>query len=119
MPACSPRYVSGLYAIKIGNFSENKQIFKSERHEHLQFLNTIWHGSCTDCQQGLLAAFQFHSCSFVSLLCPPPLFSAWTCVCFANYKTLRKFSRFAFLRLDKFENNFWIVLKAASAPETS
>jgi len=24
-----------------------------------------------------------------------------------------------FVRLDKFENNFWIVLKAASAPETS
>jgi len=43
------------YAIKTGKVSENIQNFKSERHEllfheHLQFSNTILHGSCTDCQ---------------------------------------------------------------------
>jgi len=59
------------YAIEIGNFSEITQIFKSERHEHLQFSNTIRHGSCTDCQQRLLAAFQVSSCSFVPLQCLP------------------------------------------------
>jgi len=47
--------------------SENGQIFKSARHEHLQFSKTIRHGSCTDWQQRLLAAFQVSSCSFVSL----------------------------------------------------
>jgi len=56
-------------AMEIGNVSENKQIFKSERHElllhaHLQFLTTIWHGLCTDWQQRLLAAFRFFSCTF-------------------------------------------------------
>jgi len=46
-------------------------VFKTERHEllfheHLQFSNTIGlpHGSCTDCQQGLLAVSQVSSCSF-------------------------------------------------------
>ena len=62
------------YAMKIGKFSENKQIFKSERHEYLQFSKTIRHGSCTDWQQRLLAAFQVSSCSFVSLQCLPHAF---------------------------------------------
>ena len=62
------------YATKIGEFSESKPIFKSERHEHLQFSNTIRHGSCTECQQRLLAAFQVSSCSFASLLCLPHAF---------------------------------------------
>jgi len=62
------------YAMKIGKFSESKQIFNSERHEHLQFSKTIRHGSCTDCQQRLLAAFQVSSCSFVSLPCLPHAF---------------------------------------------
>jgi len=51
--------------------SENKQIFNSESHEHLQFSKTIRHGSCTDCQRRLLAAFQVSSGSFVSLPCLP------------------------------------------------
>ena len=46
------------YAIKIEKFSESKPIFKSERHEHLQFSNTIRHGSCTECQQRLLAQWR-------------------------------------------------------------
>ena len=62
------------HAMKIGKFSESKQIFKSERHEHLQFSKTIRHGSCTDWQQRLLAAFQVSSCSFVSLPCLPHAF---------------------------------------------
>jgi len=62
------------HAMKIGKFSESKQIFKSERHEHLQFSKTIRHGSCTDCQQRLLAAFQVSSCSFVTLPCLPHAF---------------------------------------------
>jgi len=62
------------FAMKIGKFSESKQIFNSERHEHLQFSKTIRHGSCTECQQRLLAAFQVYSCSFVSLLCLPHAF---------------------------------------------
>jgi len=64
---------------KIGKFSEKKQIFKSEGHEllfheHLQFSNTIRHGSCTDYQHRLLATFQVSSCRFVSLLCLPHTF---------------------------------------------
>jgi len=62
------------YAIKIGKVSESKPIFKPERHEHLQFSNTIRHGSCTEGQQRFLAAFQVSSCSFVSLLCLPHAF---------------------------------------------
>ena len=62
------------YAMKIGKVSKSKQIFKSERHEHLQFSKTIRHGSCTDWQQRLLAAFQVSSCSFVSLPCLPHAF---------------------------------------------
>jgi len=81
------------YARKIGKFFENKQIFKSERHEllfheHLQFSNTIRHRSCTDCQQRLLTAFQVSSCSFCITSMPAPrVFSAWSCVCFSNNKT--------------------------------
>jgi len=85
------------YAIKIGKFTESKPIFKSKRHEHLQFSNTIRHGSCTEWQQRLLAAFQVSSCSFVSLLClPHTFFSAWTCVCFANNKSFRTFNKLLF-----------------------
>jgi len=68
------------YVIKMGQFSENKQIFKSERHEllfheHLQFSNTIRHGSCIDCQQRLLLRyFRFLRVVFVSLLCLPHAF---------------------------------------------
>jgi len=67
------------YAIKIAKVSENKQIFKSERHEllcheHLQFSKTIGlpQESCTDCQQRLLAAFQVSSCSFCVPSNPAP-----------------------------------------------
>jgi len=70
---CDPLYPSfrlWCHAIKIGKFSENKQIFKSERHEllfhkHLQFSNTIRHGSFTDCQQWLLAVFQVFLLKFL------------------------------------------------------
>ena len=72
---------------------------------------------CTDCQQSLLAAIQVPSCSFCATSMPTPrVFLAWTCVCFANNTF---FSTSCFLRLDMFENNFWIVPKAASAQETS
>ena len=74
MPPCPPSLRLWCYAMKIKTFSENKQIIKSERHEHLQFSNTISHGSCADCQQRLLAAFQVSSCSFVSLPCLPHTF---------------------------------------------
>ena len=74
---------------------ENKQIFKSERHElvfheHLQFSNTtgLPRGSCTDYLQRLLAEFQVSSCSFCVTSNPARRgFSAWTCVCFSNNKT--------------------------------
>jgi len=50
-------------------------------HEHLQFSNTIRHGSCTDRQQMLQAAFQASSCSFCVTSVPAPrVFSAWTCL---------------------------------------
>ena len=93
------------YAIKIGKFSENKQIFKSERyqllfHEHLQFSNTILglpHRACTDCQQRLLAAFQVSSCSFRVTSDPATrVFSSWTYVCFANNKTFPTFNKLLF-----------------------
>ena len=93
------------YAIKIGKFSENKQIFKSERHqllfyEHQQFSNTILglpHRACTDWQQRLLAAFQVSSCSFCVTSDPATrIFSAWTYVCFANNKTFPTFKKLLF-----------------------
>ena len=79
VPPCPPSLRLWWYAIKIGKFSENKQISMSERHEllfheHLQFSNKIQHGSCTGCQQRLLAAFQVSWRSFVSLLCLPNAF---------------------------------------------
>jgi len=66
---CPPSLRLWCYSLKSGTFSENKQIFKSERHElqfyeHLQFSNTTPHGSCTVCQHRLLATFQVSSCSF-------------------------------------------------------
>ena len=90
------------YAIKIGKFSENKQIFKSERpelpvHEHLQFSNTIRHGSCTDCQQKLLSRyFRFLRVVFVSLLCLPHAFFRCGPVCFANNKSFPTFNKLLF-----------------------
>jgi len=90
------------YAMKTRNFSENKQIFKSERHEllfheYLQFSNTIPHGSCTGCQQRLLAAFQVSSCSFCVTSNPAPhVFSVWICLCFANNKTFPTFNKLLF-----------------------
>ena len=92
------------YAMKIGKFSENKQILKFERHEllfheHLQFSNTtgLPHGSCTDCQQRLLAAFQVSSCSFCVTSNPAPrVLSAGTCVRFSNNKTFPTFNKWLF-----------------------
>jgi len=80
-------------------FSENEHIFKSERHElifheHLQFSNTIRQESCTDCQQRLPAVFQVFSCSFC--VTSMPVFSAWTCVCFANKKIFLTFNKLLF-----------------------
>ena len=66
--------VSGVMQWNRKKIPESKQIFKSERHEHLQFSKTIRNGSCTDCQQTLLAAFQVSSCSFMSLLWLPHAF---------------------------------------------
>ena len=65
------------YSIKIEKCFENKQIFKFERHEllfheHLQFSNTIRHGSCTDCQQRLPAVFHVSSCNFCVTSMPAP-----------------------------------------------
>ena len=107
MPPCPPSLRLWCYAMKIKTFSENKQIIKSERHEHLQFSNTISHGSCADCQQRLLAAFQVSSCSFVSLPCLPHAFLRRGPV-FVSFSDIQQVT---FLRLDKFENNFWIVLE--------
>jgi len=64
-------------AMKIGNFSENKQSFKSKRHghllhAHLQFSNTIRHGPCTDCQQRLLLVFRVFTCIFCVTFMPTP-----------------------------------------------
>ena len=91
--------------------SENGQIFKSARHEHLQFSKTIRHGSCTDWQQRLLAAFQVSSCSFVSLPCLPHAFLR--CGPVFVLLIIKHFghSTSNFLRLDTFEDNFWIVLE--------
>jgi len=69
------------YAIKIEKFSENKQIFKSERHallfhEHLQFSKKI--GYRMDLAQtantGYWRHFRFVRVVFVSLLCLPQAF---------------------------------------------
>ena len=105
------------YAMKIGRFFESKQIFKSERHEHLQVSNTIRHGSCTDWQPRLFAALQVSSCSFVSLLCLPHAFFRRGPVFVLRIIILFGHSTSCFLKLDKFEKNFWIVLKTASAPK--
>jgi len=122
---CTPSLRLWCYSIKIGKFSENKQIFKSERHEllfheHLQFSRTIRHGSCTDCQQRLLAAFHVSSDSFCVTSMPAPcvLFGVDLCLFFSILK-LSEIQQVRVLRFDKFENNFLIVLKAASAPEAS
>jgi len=53
----SPFGVDTRMCDKIGKFTENKQIFKSEHHillfyAHLQFSNKLRHGSCTECQPG-------------------------------------------------------------------
>jgi len=67
--------------------NENRKIFrkltiiKSERHEHLQFSKTIRHGSCTDCQQRLQAAFRFLRvvlCHFRA--CPTRFFGVDLCL---------------------------------------
>jgi len=127
-PLAPPSLYPGWCAIKIGNFSENEQIFKSERHEllfqeHLQFSNTIRHGSCTDCQQRLLAASQVFSCSFCVTARPAPhVLSAWTCVCFANDKTLPTFKKLLFkgkISLRTISELFWrqrLLQKRPSKP---
>jgi len=82
----APLIPSLLLRNKIGKFSENKQMFKSERHvllfrAHLQFSNTMRHGSCTDCQQRLLEAFQVSSCNFcVTSVCPRRFFDVEQCL---------------------------------------
>ena len=90
------------YAVKIGKCSENKQIFMSQRHEllfheHLQFSKAILHGSCTNCQQRLLAAFQVSSCSFCVTSVPAPrdFFGMDLCL-FSNNKTFPKFNKLLF-----------------------
>jgi len=90
VPTCTHSLRLRCYAIKIRKFSENKKIFESVCHELLfheclQFFNTIRHGSFTDRQQRLLAAFQVSSYRFCVTYKPPTwLFSAWTGVCFTD-----------------------------------
>ena len=93
---------------KLGKFSENKQIFKSERHvllfhERLQFSNKIRYGSCTDCQQKSLEACRFFSCNFCVTYMPAPRFfrRGPVCVCLI-IKFLRHLTSH-FLGSDKFE----------------
>ena len=89
VPSCPPSLRLWCYSIKIGKISENKHIFKSERHEllfreHLQFSNTIRHRSCIDCQQRSLVAFHISSCSFCVTSMPTPrgLFGVDLCLFF-------------------------------------
>jgi len=117
VPPCPPSLRLWCYAMKIGKFSESKKIFKSEHHEHLQVSNTIRHGSCTDCQQRLLVALQVSSCSFVTLLCLPHAFFRRGLVFILLIMKFFGHSTSYFLKLDKFENKLWIVLKTASTPK--
>jgi len=73
---------------------------------YLMHIYTIRHGACTDSQQRLLAAFCFFSCISCFTFVPASrLFSAWTCVCFANNNNFFDNQQVA-SRLDRFENNF-------------
>jgi len=67
----------------------------------------------------LLAAFQVSSCRFVSLLCLPRARFRRGPVLVLQLIKLFQHQQVYFLMLDKFENNFLILLKAASAPEPS
>jgi len=120
----SPSLRLWCYPRKIEKFSKNKQIFKSERHEllfheHLRFSNTIRHGYCTDCRQGYWWHFSFLHVVFVSLLCLPHAIFRRGLVFVLLIIQLFHIQQFTFPKLDKLENNFWIVLKTASAPEMS
>jgi len=101
------------YAMKIGEFFENKQIFKPANVTNFYSMNicncVIPHGSCTDCQQRLLAPLKVSSCSIgVTSMLAPRVFSAWTCVCFANNKTFPIFNKLLL--------NFWRQLLLRKRP---
>ena len=104
---CAPLLLSlrlWCYSIKIRKFSENKQIFKSERHEllfreHAAIFeyNSLPHGSCADCQQKLLGAFPVSSCSFCVTSNPVPrVISSWTCFVLLIMKLFRHSTSYFF-----------------------
>jgi len=89
--------------LKIGKFSDNKQIFNSEivnvYSMHICNFRTQYVAG-TNCQRRLLAAFRVLSCIFVSLLCLPHAF-------FGVHLLIIKHSdiqQVTSSRLDKFEN---------------
>ena len=102
------------YAIKFGKFSKltNFQV------------QTSWHGSAwilhrLPTKVAGWRHFSFFRVVFVSLLClPQALFRRGLVVVLQIMKLFRHTTSY-FLRLDKFENNFWIAVKAAFAPGTS
>jgi len=79
---------------------------------HICNFRTLRHGSCTNCQQRLLAAFRFFRVFFVSLLClPHTFFRRGPVLVLLIIKIFLANQQVTFSRLDKFENNFWIVVK--------
>ena len=125
VPPFPPSLRLWYYAIKIGKFSKftNFQVqtswislpWTSAIFEH----NTAWILHRLPTKVAGWRHFSFLCVVFVSLLClPQALFRRGPVFVLQIMKLFRHTTSY-FLRLDKFENNFWIAVKAAFAPGTS
>jgi len=98
VPPCSLVYVSGVMQYKSKNFPKlskysSPNVMNICNFEH----NTAWVLHRLPTRVSLLAAFQVSSCSFCATSMPAPrVFSALTCVCFANNKTFPTFNQLFF-----------------------
>jgi len=93
-------------------YAKNRKIFRKQKNVQVRWSWTsiswtsaifehklLLHGSCTDCQQRLLAAFQVSSCRFVSLLYLLHAFfrrGPVSCACFTSNKTFPTSKRLLF-----------------------
>ena len=96
---------------------------RQKLHDHfLRKFGKIWAKNLLHQQtanKGYWQHCKFFRVPFVSLLILPHAFFRRGHVCVLLIITLFRHWTSYFLRLDKFENNFWLVLMAASASEMS
>ena len=124
IPPCPPRYVCGVLQQisenfpKINKFS-SQNVMNSSSMNICNFRTQYGSDHAQTADKGYWRHFRFIRVVFVSRICLPHAFFRRGPVFVLLIIKFSGIQQVTFWTLDKFENNFWIVLKAASAPKMS